>query len=370
MYAGNAVFAVSAAIDALVVCALVAWAVRRRPRPLLLLAGVAVALGALLVKLAVMVAFGGLQRSFGVAHVLWLDAVVVVPLGAALLALLGWRGGGWALRTLVVLGLLMAPVGAYGSFVEPERLVVEHAAVPLDAQRAGDDTVRVAVLADIQFERLGDHERDAVARLMEQRPDLILLSGDYHQGSPAAFERELPGLRELFATLRAPGGVFAVQGDSETPAMARRIFDDSGIRLLDDELTRTRVGDREITIAGIEQQDRSRRARAAARALEQRPGARDVRLLLVHHPDPVLRLQPDTRVDLVVSGHTHGGQVQIPLYGPYRTASAVPRDVGAGGLHTLDGRRVYVSRGIGVERGQAPKLRLGAPPEVSVLELG
>ena len=94
-----------------------------------------------------------------------------------------------------------------------------------------------------------------------------------------------------------------------------------------------------------------------------------MRLLLVHHPDPVLRDAPDTRIDLIVAGHTHGGQIQVPFIGPIRTASAVPRDIAAGGLHTFDGRRIYLSRGVGVERGAAPKVRFGAPPEISLLTL-
>jgi predicted MPP superfamily phosphohydrolase len=72
---------------------------------------------------------------------------------------------------------------------------------------------------------------------------------------------------------------------------------------------------------------------------------------------------------LTLSGHTHGGQLQLPLVGPLTTASNVPRDVAAGGLHSLDGRRLYVSRGIGVERDQAPRLRFGAPPEISIVTL-
>jgi predicted MPP superfamily phosphohydrolase len=204
---------------------------------------------------------------------------------------------------------------------------------------------------------------------MALRPDLILLPGDYHQGSPATFERELPGLRALFARLRAPGGVFAVQGDQESVENARRIFAGTGARLLADEIATTRVGDRRITIGGLVKHDRGRPARVLARRLERQTASDDVRLLLVHHPDPVLRLEPNSRVDLVVAGHTHGGQLQVPFLGPLSTASRVPRDVAAGGLSTLEGRRIYVSRGIGVERGAAPKLRLGAPPEVSLLTL-
>jgi predicted MPP superfamily phosphohydrolase len=367
-FEGNAGFAVSAVVDALVLGGLVVWAVRTRPRWPKLFAAIGLALVLLALKGVAMIA-GGLRVPFGVMHVAWLDLVVVAPLLALLLGLLMWRDGGAILRTVVVLGLLLAPVGAYASFVEPSRLVVEEATVELAPERAGRSAVRVAVIADLQFDRLGAHERDAVARAMVERPDLILLSGDYHQGSPESFERALPQLRALMRTLRAPGGAFAVQGDVESMAKARAVFAGTGVRLLADEATTTRVRDRTISIAGLRLNYRGTSARELSRRFEARPATHDLRLLLAHRPDAVLGLSPDTRVDLVVAGHTHGGQFQLPLIGPLTTASDVPRDVAAGGLHSLDGRRVYVSRGIGVERNQAPRLRLGAPPEISVVTL-
>jgi predicted MPP superfamily phosphohydrolase len=136
-------------------------------------------------------------------------------------------------------------------------------------------------------------------------------------------------------------------------------------------VARTRVGDRQITIGGIELDYGSAAAARTIDQLETAPGLDDVRLLLTHRPDPVLGLGPATRVDLVVAGHTHGGQVQLPFVGPLMTLTSVPRPVAAGGLHDLgSGRRIYVSRGVGLERGQAPRLRLLCPPEVSLLELG
>jgi uncharacterized protein len=367
-FEGNGAFAVSAALDALVVGGLVVWAVRARPRRVRF----AVACGLVLLVLAAkgaVLAASGLEIPFGAMHVLWLDLVVVIPLAAILLGVLAWRTGGVGVRIAVLVGLLLAPVGAYASFVEPARVVVERTTVDLAPERAGDSAVEVALIADLQFERLGDHEREAVARAMAERPDLILLSGDYQQGSADSFARELPGLRRLLRQLRAPGGVFAVQGDSESVAEARRIFSGTGIRLLLDREVQTRVRDRAISIAGLRLAYWNPRSKIAAARLEARRGQRDVRLLLAHRPDALLLLRPDTRVDLVLSGHTHGGQLQLPLLGPLTTASQLPRDVAAGGLHSLDGRRVYVSRGIGVERGQAPRLRLGAPPEVSILTL-
>lgn len=176
-------------------------------------------------------------------------------------------------------------------------------------------------------------------------------------------------MRRLLGKLRAPGGVFAVQGDSESVAKARRVFAGTRVRLLIDEQASTRVRDRAISIVGLRLRYWQASARGLAERFEDRLGTRDVRLLLTHRPDAMKWLARDTRIDLVVSGHTHGGQLQLPLVGPLTTASDLPRDVAAGGLHSLGGRRIYISRGIGVERGQAPRLRLGAPPEVSILTL-
>jgi predicted MPP superfamily phosphohydrolase len=252
--------------------------------------------------------------------------------------------------------------------VEPERLELERAEAALPPERSGQRPLRIGVIADLQCEEVGRHEREAVERLMEERPDLILLAGDYHQGSDAKLAEQLPALRALMSRLRAPAGVYAVQGDTESPAEARRVMAGTGVRLLVDEIERVRLGDRRITVAGVQRDYWSGAARATVAALERPPSRSDVRLLLAHRPDAV-RTQAGSRVDLTVAGHTHGGQVQLPLVGPPTTASAVPRDVAAGGLHELDGRLIYVSRGVGVERGQAPRLRLGAIPEVSLITL-
>jgi uncharacterized protein len=367
--AGNLVFALSAAFDVLLACTAVAWAARGERLGARLAVAAAAVISVLAIKGLVMLS-QGLDLPFGVMHVVWLDLVVVLPLAAlVLLALVRGRAGATAVRLAAVAACGLVPIGAYASLVEPERLVVERGELELPAERAGERPLRVGVLADLQFERLGDHEREAVRRLMAERPDVILLAGDYHQAGAASFARELPALRRLLARLRAPGGVFAVHGDCEGVAEARRVMAGTGVRLLVNDITHTRVGGRRLTLAGLERDYWSAAASRAARALERAPGSRDVRILLAHRPDSVFLLGRRSRVDLVVAGHTHGGQLQLPLYGPPSIASRVPRDVGAGGLHTLNGRNIYVSRGVGVERGQAPRLRLGAPPEVAIVTL-
>jgi predicted MPP superfamily phosphohydrolase len=318
-------------------------------------------------KLALLVA-AGLHPKFGVAHVLYLDLVVVIPVGGLALLIAGPRDR--VTRAVGVAALLLALVGVYGTFVEPRRLVLERTDVPLDPARTGGRPVSVAVLSDIQFRKVGAHEREAVARTMRERPDVILLPGDIHQGPRGSLERTLPELRELLSTLRAPGGVFFVLGDAEGLSKARRELAGTGVRLLHDEVARIRVRGRDITIGGIQRSWRSPAASAVISMLEETPGAGDVRILLAHRPDAGLVLRRGTRVDLTVAGHTHGGQIAPPGIGPLVVASGVPRDVGGGGLHDLGGgRRIYVSRGIGMERGHAPPVRIGAPPEISLLRL-
>ena len=125
-----------------------------------------------------------------------------------------------------------------------------------------------------------------------------------------------------------------------------------------------------MSLCGVDLAFASPAAQSALAQIESAPDPTDVRIVFAHRPDVLYALHRDTRVDLVVAGHTHGGQVQIPFYGPPITLSSVPRLVGAGGLHDVDGRRVYVSRGIGWEHGHAPRVRFLCPPEVSVLHLG
>lgn len=364
----NLPFAVSCGVDTFVVSLGLAWAARGRMPYRRLPVIIVVATLTLAVKGAAMVASG--LNQFGVIHVAWLDLVIVLPI-AAVGVLVSTRLR--TCRALVAVALaallLVFPVGIYASFVEPSRTMLERVDVSVPAERSGSRSVRIVVVADLQFDQLGGHEREAIDLVMAQHPDVILIAGDIHQGTRASFERQLGETRVLLGRLKAPDGTYAVQGDVEGLGKARRAYAGTGVRLLVNETAAVRVGDRKLTIGGVQLRYRSPGAREATRRLAGHPGAGDIRILLAHRPDAVLGLAPQTRVDLTVAGHTHGGQVQLPGIGAITTASDLPRRIGAGGLHEMAGRRIYVSRGIGVERGQAPRVRLGAPPEVSLLTL-
>jgi len=88
--------------------------------------------------------------------------------------------------------------------------------------------------------------------------------------------------------------------------------------------------------------------------------------VLGHSPDYALG---DVRADILLAGHTHGGQVSIPFLGPPLTMAEVPR-AWASGLTELSGdRHLYVSRGVGMERGNAPRVRFLTRPELAIIDV-
>jgi len=270
---------------------------------------------------------------------------------------------------LALLAVLPAPVAFYASHVAPFRLTVDRAALTIPTDRAGEDVIRVGVLADIQTEHVGDHERAAVERMLALDPDVILIAGDLYQGPESRRVEEEARLGDLLGRLEAPGGVFVVRGDVDFPTGPLGELSGTGIRLLDDEVVRVRVGDRTLRIGGTRLDWRTDSARKVYDELAE-AGPEEVVILMAHRPDAVLDLPARARVDLTVAGHTHGGQFALPFVGPLKTNSEVPRDVAAGGLHDVEGNAIYVSSGVGMERNQAPQFRFLVPPSIGLVEVG
>lgn len=314
---------------------------------------------------------------FGVVSLVYADLAIAFPLIALVVLILAWRGrsGGHARRVtraaafLACASLLFVPVAIYATFLEPYRLILERVEVPLDPARSGGTPVTIGVLADIQTSRVTGYEHGAVDRILAEAPDLIFLPGDFFQGDRVDFERELPHLRELLGKLRAPGGVYIVLGNTDREDRIRRAIRGTAVRLLVNETVWVSLRDRRLGIAGIGVDFRSEAARRTVRSLERGPSPEDVRIVLSHYPDSIWLESQPSRIDLIVAGHTHGGQVCLPFFGPPITLSSVPGHIADGGLEELDGRRIYVSRGIGTERGQAPRIRFLCPPEISLLRL-
>lgn len=309
---------------------------------------------------------------FGIIHYLYLLLVVGFPAGVALIVIPQFLDAerrmpivGWLLAVLAVaIGIL----GLWATHVEPHRLQVDEQV--LGAQGANTPIV-VGVIADLQTRSIGSHENAALDAVIAADPDLVVIPGDLFQLELDELDQRLP---EFLGWLRrltdSVDHVVIVNGRVDLFDVVQDLAEETGAVFLDDAVVTIEVAGQDVTIAGLtvrDEQDQADINPVVIETLDATTRNNDLVIAVSHFPDPVLSLPPDIDIDLMVSGHTHGGQVSLPFFGAPITATSVPKIVAAGGLHVVDGTPIYVSTGVGIERGQAPQLRFGVPPSVGLL---
>ena len=300
-------------------------------------------------------------RFLGVGAAFW-GGTLVLPL---LVVARAWRAGGIA-RTGSLLALAATLVLAFEmTWREPRRIVVERREVVLADWPSGASPLTVAVLADLQSPRLGTRERELVALVAAAAPDLIVLPGDLVAQS-FDDEQSIASARFVLNGTRAPLGTFAVNGDIDPlveGGLAEVVRGTRARALANEAVVVALPGGGSFELAGFDFE----RPEPFAQLLAAPPRA-SLRVALVHKPEHVEALGP-AGFDLVIAGHTHGGQIVVPGIGPLVTLSKLPDAIDAGGLHESSGTQLYVSRGLGCEAGFAPPLRLFCPPELTLLTL-
>jgi hypothetical protein len=247
-------------------------------------------------------------------------------------------------------------VAADAFLIEPHWLEVTHRRI---ASPKIHHPVRIVVVADLQCNSLGPYERDVLRRALAEKPDILLLAGDYVE---VAWPRQEVVCRQLHDFLREVGlgtheKAFAVGGNVD-PSDWPGIFAGLNVTAVASRQT-FNVGELQLTCLGLAESD-DRSLAVANRAPER------FHLVLGHKPNFALGA---VEADLLVAGHTHGGQVRLPWFGPLMTLSRVPRSWAAGLTELPGGGKLLVSRGIGMERGYAPPLRFLCRPELAVIEL-
>ena len=264
-------------------------------------------------------------------------------------------------RRAVLKGALATTVGAvtgaavYGVAYERHRIGVTHAALPVSGLPPALDGVRIAMLTDIHHSRYvpaGDVTK-AVELVMAQRPDLVVLGGDYVTFGDRAF---VGPVAELLAPLRAPHGVFAILGNHDDDRDLPAALTAQHIQVLKDARTRLEIRGEALELAGV--RFWTRQPGDVARVLRK---SKDTVILLAHDPRRLTEAAA-LNVPAVLSGHTHGGQVVLPGVG----AVARRRFPILAGLGGRENTSIFVSRGIGTV--YVP-VRINCPPEVAVVTL-
>lgn len=252
-------------------------------------------------------------------------------------------------------GAAITGAGAYGYFDERHQLVVEHMDVPVTALPPSLAGVRIGFMTDIHCSQWTSWEdvRHAASRLNDERPDVIILGGDYVTWGDRRF---VQASAEALSTLSAPHGVFGILGNHDDDRDMPAALMSRHIGVLRDARTTLSINNETVDLVGI----RFWTKRYADIAPLMR-GASPMTLLLAHDPRRLTEAAA-LQVPLALSGHTHGGQVVLPLAGPV-AARKFPIIAGLG---RRDRTTMFVSRGIGTV--YVP-VRINCPPEIAVLTL-
>ena len=265
-------------------------------------------------------------------------------------------------RRAVLKGLVASGAGAvgggaaYGYLYERHELEVTRATIPVAGLRPALAGLRIGLMTDVHRSRWVSHDdvAHAVTRLMAERPDLIVLGGDYVTWGDRDYVRRSA---EALAPLAAPYGVYGILGnhddDHDMPAALTR----NGVVMLKDARTHAIVRGEPLDLVGIRYWTRH-----GADIASLMRGAAGTIVLLAHDPRRLAEASA-LSVPLVLSGHTHGGQVVLPLIG----AVAAQKFPVIAGVGRRDKTTMFVSRGVGTV--YVP-VRVNCPPEVAVLTLG
>lgn len=260
-------------------------------------------------------------------------------------------------RGVAAVGVLIAVVGIDAFFIEPTLLEVNEVTV---VSKKVKTAFTIAVIADIQSDAIGDYERRALRLVMAAKPDLILFPGDYVQAPGVrAYKLNMALLHDMLIEekIGARLGTFAVAGNVDNMVTWPQIFEGTGIETA--FVTKTFHPNPDLSITGLTLND----SFDTKLKVEPQPG---FHIVVGHGPDFALG---EIDGDLLVAGHTHGGQVQIPFFGPPVTLSKVPRDWAHGMTAMNERQTLIVSRGVGLERGMAPRLRFWCRPEIVIVHV-
>jgi predicted MPP superfamily phosphohydrolase len=273
-------------------------------------------------------------------------------------------------RMARLVGRNWARVG-YAYHVEPTWLAVNRVTLPVHNLPPALAGVRVAQLSDFHHgpHIPGGYLENAIERAAAEKPDLIALTGDFVDRGP----EHVRAAARLFRGLKAPLGVFAVLGNHDFsvhtargarkfPELDRAVADalgTEGVTVLRNRAVRVEHNGAPLLVAGVDDlwSGESDPDAALAGTCANTP-----RVVLAHNPQSVEQLTAH-RADLVLSGHTHGGQINWPGLGRLLLGKKARR--WAAGLYPIEAGHLYVNTGVGF----GWRFRFGVRPELAVFTL-
>jgi predicted MPP superfamily phosphohydrolase len=260
------------------------------------------------------------------------------------------------IRALAAAGVgLVVGRGAHGYLYERHHVGVTRASLPVSGLPAPLDGLRIALLTDFHLtsDSAATDIQHAIDLARAETPDLIVLGGDYVTLQDRDF---MSPCADLLRTLSAPFGVFGVLGNHDDDVEMSRELKRRGVEMLNDARTTLTIRGETIDLVGL--RFWTRQPSDLARLMR---GGTTTTILLAHDPRRLVQAAA-LNVPLMLSGHTHGGQIVVPGLG----AIAAKKFPVIAGMARRENTTVFVSRGIGTVYVPC---RINCPPEVALLTL-
>jgi predicted MPP superfamily phosphohydrolase len=261
-----------------------------------------------------------------------------------------------ALKALLATGVGVTAGGsAYGGLYGRHALELTRAKLPVSGLPPALTGLRIGLMTDVHRSQwVSAEDVDlAVRLLMSEKPDLVVLGGDFVTWGDRKF---VGPSAEGLSALSAPHGVFAILGNHDDDHDMPAALSAGGAEVLRDARTKLRIRNESVEIAGL--RFWTKRAFDISAIVR---GASGPVILLAHDPRRLTEAAA-LGIPLVLSGHTHGGQVVLPVIGPV----AARKFPVIAGIARQDDTTIFVSRGIGTV--YVP-VRINCPPEVALLTL-
>lgn len=328
---------------------------------LLTLAGFAVAAAANWLLLLMLRRAG---RSFGPdkPSALALSVLFMLILNVLGLLNLPWWLGWLALAAVTALVF-------YSTWIEPFRLGVTVQQYHTSKWN-GAPPLRLLQVGDIHVERVTPRERRLNQIIRQIEPDVIVFTGDFVNLSNTHDPVAEQAIREIISEWRAPLGVYCVSGTPLVEPLERVQDFVSGLdnlKLLPNEWTSITTPGGALNILGLVVTHDMAKDRALLQTMMQAAPKTGMNLLLMHPPD----IAPEANecgIDLYLCGHTHGGQIRLPLIGSLFSSSHLGNRF-IMGRYELGTTTLYTARGVGLEGLGAPRARFLCPPEIVLWEI-
>lgn len=257
-------------------------------------------------------------------------------------------------KIILIIGILLT---GYSYFIEPNKLEVTNYTIQ-DKEFSG---IKIVFASDFHIKPNQQKRLEQIVNTINaQKPDIVVSTGDYVSGHTQESTMHPKQIAEKLSKVKVKYGFYTTLGNHDSwydKYFIKEILETKNIKVLNNKNVKLNINDKEIYIAGVEDQ-----MTAFPNIYEALENTKSPTILLTHTPDIFPKIPSD--VNLTLAGHTHGGQVRLPLLG----ALIVPSDYGnkySAGYIEEKGKKLIVTRGIGVS---ILPMRFNCVPEIVVIE--